>query len=389
MQRFCQPNITLLVRFFLILLLGLLLHPAGSVAQTSMDLVEEKKAPTTVDVMVTVSSSGKTVEEARKKAILAGERQAFYKALVMLSKDKARDIYRSVRNNNLDRYVQSFTVTREVEKPDAFEADIVYRFHHNLMDGLVAVQYGMLGQDLSTPEGDGLLIISVLRNDDVLLTFQEGNQWRSIMNNVALEVGQGLLITPFGDPRDMALLSDEVLIAAEKESLMKVARRYGTRNIVIVTARVIEPQKTTNPLVVEVGLRKVGESSKNERIVRFKALSPDETHDVLFSRAAREICLQLRASLKDYSLFADEDAEKIKPLVIRAEFRSGRQWRTIQKMLLNIEGVESKALRALSPDFAQMTMMYRGTSDPIKQSLLAQGLEVNDSKEYWVVRLPE
>jgi Uncharacterized protein conserved in bacteria (DUF2066) len=355
-----------LLCFFLIALLPLIAHAE------------------TVDITVTAKATKQSAEEAKAQVLNDSQRTAFYMALEKTAPKQARDLYRKLRGSPLSRFIASFTIGREVQKAGYYEADVTYRFDRSALMGLVGEDQG-LNADAGVPTGNGLLIIPPYDPGEKLVLFEPQNLWRAILNKVALEVGQGTLVMPFGDEKDIAILSDETVLSGDPKTLAALARRYGTRNVVIAFAR---SRVTEKGLLVEVVLRKAGGKKQDEIIKRYKAYSQDDTLDKVLGRAALATSLRLRKSLEEYSLFGTPEDRKLKGLVIRAEYQFGHQWRQIQKMLEAAPGLHHLEVGAVGTTFAQATLFYRGSKSDIQQMLLARNLKVDTSKEYWVVRLP-
>ncbi len=356
--------------------------PAIAMEDAPIEAVEEVE---TVDINLTVKGTQDVLADSKKQAINEGEKGAFYKALMKLAPKQARDIYRKLRGEDITRYVVSFTIEREVEKAGYYEADITYRFNKPMLEQVIGVDKGIADAD-GIPTGNGLLIIPPYDTGEAdIWLFERENLWRAILNNVALEVGQGLLVMPFGDPRDVTLLSDNVILSGDEETLAQLARRYGTRNVVIAFAR---SREVDDKPLVEVVLRKAGGKKSEEMVLQYPGRLAEDTLDLLLARAAREVSLKLRESIDDFSVFGVSEADKVKPLVVRAEYGYGRDWRKILETMETLPGLESIEVGAVATHYAQVTLLHRGSQAMVNKAMLARGLNVDTSNTYWVVRLP-
>ncbi len=337
----------------------------------------------TIPIDITVQSSRDTIAQAKKQSMQDGEKQALYQAMNTLAPGKARSLYKSLRGKDITRFVRSYTVTREVVRSGYYEADVTFRFDKSMLHRLTGTK------DKDTPQegaaGDALLIVPPYDTGGDMLLFDRANLWRAILNNVALEIGQGALVMPFGDPRDEAALTDESIIAPDVQEMARLASRYGTRNVVIAYAR---SRMFENKPIVEVILRKPGGKKEDERVLQYKARSEDETLDLMLARAARDVSLRLRDDIEHYTLFGDNEQNRIKGLVLRLEYQHGREWRNMRRMLDTMPGLVKLSVGAISTDYAQVTLMYRGTPELIKKALLAQGFTVNTEHDYWLLSHP-
>ncbi len=344
------------------------------------------KLPETIDVPITVKADNQNAkiapENTKKTAIYDGQRQAFYAAISKVAPTNAKNIYRALRTEDLSAYLQSYTINREVVSEGAYEADIVYRFNRDKLNTITGAERTV--DDNADPTGEGLLILPIYDVGASLLLFERGNQWRYALNDAALEVGQGQMVMPFGDVRDQNITNAQSVVAGEKASLASMARRYGTRNVVIAAAKQGEQS-------LRVSLNRA-EADKGEVInLDFKA-EAGETIEGLLQRAAQATAAKLRDSISDYSLFAPNDANKLKAIVLRAEFENGKQWRYMLEAMRSLPNLERLDLGAVGLQVAQATLLYKGEEGVMRAKMLAKmlerGLIIDDSGEYWVVRVP-
>lgn len=335
-------------------------------------------------VEVTVKGTRPTQSASKKQALAEGKRQAFYQALLELAPEQAREIYRKLRGKPLDRFIKSIKITNEVRKARYYGADVIYHFDKSKLARVIGADRGVR-DEAGVPEGEGLLIIPPYdAAGDQLLLFERQNLWRAVLNNAALEIGGGLLVMPFGDPQDDALLTDEVLLTGNKQVLKEMARRYGTRNVVIAQAR---RRKVEDMPVIEVLLRPAGGSRQDERLLKYKTQDPTETVDVVLRRAARDVASKLNDSLENYSLFGVPPEKRIKHRMVRADYRFGTQWRKILATIESLSQVQHIDIQRLGTTYAILKLSHRGPAAVVKQALEARGLLVNSQRSLWRVGL--
>lgn len=341
-------------------------------------------AAQTIDMPVTIKASKPSAQEAKAQALAEGERQAIYAALDKLAPTQSRVLYRTIQGTDLSRFVVAFTITRSVSKAGYYEADILYRLDKTKLVALIGENQGIAATPAGDPTGHGLLILPAYETaGSKLMLFEPENLWRAILNNVALEVGQGTLVLPFGDKADKAALDNAALLAGSKEIFSRLATRYGTRNVVIVTAKTQEKNGVNS---VEVRLRKPGADAQQDIVLPYVASSPTETLDLLLARAAREVSLKLRASAENYSLFSTSEDQKLKLLVLRADYAQGSQWRTMLALLQALPGLDHLTVDAVGANHAKVSLYYRGESTLLERSLLAHNMVVEKRETFWVMK---
>lgn len=335
------------------------------------------------EVTVQVQTKGESALMARANGLREAESAALLKLLQGIYPEKANEVASRVGSENAGQLVKNFEVLREKSTAHEYAAEIRYIFDREKVDRLIAQERGLAPQIDST----ALLILPVWQEDNALLLWEPENHWRFVMSTIAMQEGRGKLVMPFGDPRDAFIIDHETLLAGDRKAMVELAERYGVRNVVIAQARNVA--KENAPPEIEVLLRRPGLKSKEEiTTVRFKAEPATQTQAQVLERAAQEIARRLAEATTHYSLFADEDAEKVKARVVRAEFRHNREWMQLKRAFDGLSGVEYIDIGAISPRFAQVTFYFRGSDAMIRRALMTRGIEVRDANGYWLLSLP-
>ena len=336
------------------------------------------------EVTVDVEARGESALLARASGLKQAESAALLKLLKEIYPDKAGEIVAKVGPDKAGQLVSSFHVVKEKSLAHSYAAQISYVFDREKVDRLIAEERGLAPQI----DSKALLILPVWQQGSELLLWEPKNRWRHIMSTVAMQEGRGKLVMPFGDPRDAIILSHETLLAGDRKAMVALAERYGVRNVVIAQARNVAPEN--EPPLLRVMLRRPGMKEEAEpTVIEFEAGPDTQTEKQLLESAAREIAQRLAESTTQYSLFADEEAEKIKARVARAEYRHNREWMQIKRAFDGLPGVEYMDIGAISPSFAQVTFYFRGSDAMIRRALMTRGIEVSDAEQYWVITLPK
>jgi hypothetical protein len=346
---------------------------------------KDKQPIPTLDIKIMVKAEKNDAKAAKEAAIHDGLRQAFFQALMQLAPAQARDVYRKVRGADFMRYVKTYTIDREVAKVGSYEAEVLFRFDRTKLNDVIGIEAG-LSESQEDPEGEGLLIIPAYEVGGRALLFEQGNDWRLILNNIALEVGQGALVMPFGDVRDQRTVTFEALLAGDVDTFKKMARRYGTRNVVIATAKA---QIEAEQMVVQVRLRRVGGKKEDDVVLQAKDTTATQTLEGLLAKIAQATAVKLQDSISDYSLFGMSEKNKVHTVVLRAEFAHGFQWRYMVDRLQSVPNLVKLDVGAVGVDFAQATLFHKGDVSVIVHYLQQQGLIIDaNSYRYWVVQVP-
>jgi len=76
-------------------------------------------------------------------------------------------------------------------------------------------------------------------------------------------------------------------------------------------------------------------------------------------------------------------------LKIRASYSSLPQWNQIKQALESFPGIEKLTVKALSPQNADLEIVYRGDTNHIQEHLHQKGLTFSLNSDFWLVSLNE
>lgn len=350
----------------------------------STQVFADKTSDKLMEIDIIAKSSQNDADYAKKVALSDAKKQALYQALLKLSPKCAREIYRNLRSTDLNAYIHSYTINKQKQKAGYYEADVKFRFYKSKLNEVVGIEEGIINSD-ADPAGEGLLIIPLFQAGEKLLLFEQGNEWRYALNDVALEVGQGDLVMPFGDVRDQAIADSSAALSLSKDAFVKMARKYGTRNVVVARAKL---DMSGELPIISVSLQRVGGKSTNNIGKNYTARDERESLMSLFNRAATDTAMRLYHSMNDYSLFGESEANKIKAIVLRAEYPNGKKWREALQKLESLPNLVRLDVGMVSMNSAQVTLLYRGDDAVMKGAIAARGLEMQPVQDgYYLIKL--
>jgi hypothetical protein len=318
---------------------------------------------------------------AQRKALAQGEERAFYEVLKARDPQRADLIFSKVTAAQRSILLKSVSVENENARAGRYEADITYVFEESKIKALLQEQQGVV----TDMEGNGVLLLPLYIDGKTFMLWEPENFWRSTLSRQVLERGRGQLVVPFGDPKDAIILPSATLLGNAKEPILQLARRYGTVNVAIVTARLKE---MNGKRVAEIRLRRPGQADSEETVQIYTAESHKESPERLLQRAGLGTIEKLLAASTEFSLFAKPESQKLKGRVVRAEFPQWKEWTAIRQKMDGLPGVEFVDIGAISSNYAQLTLYYRGEEKAIEQALAGRGLNISTKGEYWTIALP-
>ncbi len=332
------------------------------------------------DITVDVSETGTNATEAKSRGLNRAQQTAFYQLLQQVAKGRELELAKRTPPQQVPHFISRFDILEERSLATTYTAKIRYSFNEKAVRKLMSDAEGL------APEitGNAILVIPLYDDGTGVMLWEGGNRWRSIFNKAALEKGGDDLLVPYGDKKDMLLLDTKNVFTKEKDIFVKMAERYGAKNIVLVLAHLVEQEQ--GPATLEIILRRATADKSEDTHIHFKP-EGEEDSEALLRRAANKIALQLASSAETFALDYSPD-QKLKAQVIRVEFAYPGQWLKLKQALENLAGMEYSAIGAAGPNFTQMILYYRGPQSALQQTIAAKGLSVQADKEFWVVTLP-
>ncbi len=334
-----------------------------------------------MEATVRVDEKADNVMHARSAGLARAEQQAFFRLLEQLIPDEALEVGNKVKPDQVSQMVQSFEILEEKTTAGRYQAEVLYRFNEAAVEKLLSEVKGLVPGSTS----QALLVIPAYDDGKTLKLWEPDNVWRNNLNSIALQAGKGVLVMPYGDPKDVFVVDHETILSGDKETLTKLAERYGTRNVVVAMAKNVA-QEGEMPHI-QVLLRRAGAAKNEETVMDYPAMEAGETKELLLVKAAKEVAERLVNSTQQYSLNYDAEAASMQARVVRAEFRHNRDWMELRRSFDNLPKVEYVDIGAISPGYAQLTLYFRGSDIMIEKALVARGLSVEEVGQYWRVSL--
>lgn len=333
-----------------------------------------KPAPE-MQVVVNVDEYASNAIEAKTKALNAGEKKAIDILLKRLAAGRVAEIYEQVTPEQLVTMIKTFDIQQENTIAGRYSARIGYVFDPIRTTRILKDTEGL--NILS--ETTSLLVLPVLDDGLALQLWEEGNGWRTSLDNAAFKYGDDQLISAYGDPKDKRLMTQETLLSGDAEKLTLLAERYGTRNVAIAVAR---PRVREGSKVLDVFLRRAGAKQDEGRLTF--TLESGETIAQMMDRAAVKVVENLSNTGDRFLLFAPKK-EAINAQIIRFAFDHGREWNRLRRIVSDLAIVDYIQIDSMSVDYALTTVYISSTPNVLRKLLLANGLQVDQQDDYWRV----
>ncbi|MFO1243465.1 MAG: DUF2066 domain-containing protein [Rickettsiales bacterium] len=318
---------------------------------------------------------------AQEKALRIGEKMALYQVLYPRIPKDAEAMVLNLSDQARQNLITNFNILNEIKRGKYYKAQITYTFDDKLIDRLLE---NYKTQATGDTNSQAIMILPVFDDGMVLRIWDEVNPWRDAMHAAALQTGEGRVVVPNGDPEDLKLVDEQVVLSGNNKTLGQLASRYGARSIIVAQTRTVKRDGRTGYRVI---LRRAGGSKEDEQVRDFFPLDGAETTEQVLLRAAKETAAYARDSSKNYGSFLDVGPGAHRAKVIRAEYRNNREWVDIKNIISQTPGVEKVDMDAISSDYAVLTLYYNGAESVIQKLLMSRGVKLEETGKYWTVSM--
>lgn len=321
---------------------------------------------------ILASIEGDSPQDAQEKAIDYAKKRAFFLMLNKLAPEKANDLASTMTTEQIYQHIRGYEVIQDKVVDNYYIAKYKVSVSEDLVKRMLVSD-----ESETSLETNPMLVIPVLNDASRLMLWEGDNIWRSIWNTVALERGEDILIMPFGDPDDMAMVDASTVLSYGYESMSELAKRYGAGEIVVVSATY---QPDRSPIGVLVTLRRLGPDGLDKiKDVYFEGQRKDDTFTLIMSDAAKQVADQLKEVAKQFQGEQERRLAEASEVKIRAEFRRLTDWVSMQAKLRTLPRAVQLTVDKIDIQTADATLFYTGTPEMMEQIMFANGLKVQHS----------
>ena len=339
------------------------------------------------------------MEEARKKGLasLLGK-------FVPEHKDSIMD---GLSDKKIKKIVRKVDITNETVTGERFRADVQISYSAAMFNDLITQKIEAIESDqqlLTTAS----LILPVFETSDRLFMFESTNPWGAAWKDTARNIGRGQLVTPFGDSVDHTIMSAEKALDADFKEFSALRRRYGVRDVVVLSAKFISkealfaPQKPAGDededededeaganqgtLILQVKERRV-QAKKDEIKVLEYIMDASENKDKLMERAARDLGIYVMNLQNQTASEVNKASVEYNRLLMVMPVTTMRRFAWIKERINLVPGVEKLEVLAVKSKQADVQVLFTGTREVLLQSMLDAGLKFDDRTKYLELRL--
>ncbi len=346
-----------------------LLGAAGALAETFMSVGD-----------VSVDVTAKNAAAARDDAIAQAQAKAFDRLVKRLAPNPADQARLHPGQQEIERFVQDFTVQSERTSPVRYIGLFTVRFRASLVRKYLAESGIANVTDLQQ-----VVVVPVYRGVSGASLWGQGNPWRAAWERGSLGDGPVTMILPNGDGFDTASLSAAAAQDGDMAAITSMMARYHAAGLVVAVAAPIDPaQGPAGGLSITISTYD-GNGAKGSQIETVQPI-PDELPEKTFLRGVSAAAAALQSGWRNSvgssgstGLVAptapDQTADLAGPAVtypISMPIAALGDWVRLRDQLGGLTGVQRLSLDVVTRDGVAFTLDYAG--DPIAlQSALAGG----------------
>jgi len=326
---------------------------------------------------VAVDVTAEAAAVARKQALSNGKRRAFQILLKRLTLRIEHQNLPKLSDNEIDAYINDFSVSNEKNSPIRYLALLSFRFKSEAVRALLSDQGFSFAETVSKP----VLVLPVFLASEALILWDEPNPWRDAWTMRNKRNGLVPTILPLGDLADIAAIGAEQSMDGDMQRLNAIAQRYGASETLVAFGVLrVDIAKTLRSL--EVYLTRYGSKLREQTDVVTFSQKENETVDNLLSRAANEMTL------------VDEDNWKRDNLIQLSNFGiipvtlsiSGlKNWISLRARLRSVAVVRRAEIVLLSKDEVRLNLHYFGETKQLVLALEQADLKLVQEEASWVL----
>lgn len=331
---------------------------------------------TVSDVAVDVTDA--TASQARERALLDGQRQAFQKLMQRLATDT------NVRAPRLDEstltgLVRSIDVANERTSAVRYLATLTVRFNPAAVREAMAAAGVAFTETRARP----MLIVPVYAVGGSTVLFDDRNPWREAWVRRPPRDTLVPIVVPLGDLRDIGELGAREAMAGDTVKLEAIARRYGAAEAVVAVAAVSLDAITAKPTVALTVIRHAG-GGDSTLVDSFTGDSADQA-EALLAKAVDWVERELERLWKEDNAVGPGQDER--QITFSIPIASLAEWTEIRRRLSGIGLVRKAEVVQLTRQEGRLAVSYVGETGQLKSALAQRDLELIESEGEAILRL--
>jgi hypothetical protein len=374
-----------LCRALAAVLFGLLALPAASRAQTDQAVFQVSG--------IAVDATAADAVAARRQALLEGQREGLDRLLHRLVPAAEQRLLPEVGDLNIERYVSNFEIASEELSTTRYIAQLTVRYEPDAVRELLQTASLSFAQARSEP----LVVLPLYKGPDGARLWPDGNPWWQAWEDNLDPERLLRLVLPLGDLEDMASVSVDQAEARDQAALTALASRYGSEDVLVVTAKVLEPGAPADaPPAAAPGAPAPAAAAPAvqltmERVGRVEQVNPPETVPGRAGQTLQDLLAEAVRSLQDSLDERWKSANLLRfdqagLMVVDIPITALSDWVGINKGLESLPEVSQVEIATFARDNVRAQIRYIGDQFRLEQALARLGLALSREGDSWLLR---
>jgi Uncharacterized protein conserved in bacteria (DUF2066) len=351
-------------------LLGLLGLPSAGLAQSDPAVFQVSG--------IEVDATAENAVAARQEAVAAGQEAGLDRLLRRLVPAENHGLLPAAGGLDVDRYVQNFEIANEELSSTRYLAQLTVRYDPQAVRELLETSGLSFAQTRSAP----IVVLPVYEGPGGARLWPEDNPWWQAWADNLDPERLLRLVLPLGDLEDMAGLTVEQAQARDPAALAALARRYGSEDVLVVTATPLPAAEAAGAPAVTLAMERVGGDDRTNppETLRGRAGQPLEE---LLAEAARGVQNSLDERWKQANLLRFDQAGV---MVVDVPIAALSDWVGISRGLESLPEVSQVEVATFARDKVRAQIRYIGDQFRLEQALARLGLALSREGESWLLR---
>lgn len=324
---------------------------------------------------VAVDVTAEAAAEARKQAHSEGKSRAFQRLLERLTLRIEHPGLPELTPEEIDTYVNDFSVSDEKNSPVRYLARLTFRFKSEAVRSLLNDHGFSFAETVSKP----VLVLPVFQEAGALILWDDPNPWRDAW--AARKNKQGLVPTllPLGDLADIAAIGAEQAMDGDLQRLNAIAQRYGASDTLVVFG-VLRVEAAKARRVLDVYFTRYGRQHQEQTEVVSFPQEQDEPVAQLLLRAANEMTYVVEDNWKRDNLLQFSNSGVISVVL---PIGGLKDWVSVRARLGGVAVVRRAEMVLLSKDEVRLNLHFFGDTRQLALALEQADLKLFQEEGKW------
>lgn len=273
--------------------------------------------------------------------------------------------------------IKDYEVTNEQLSAVRYIGTYTFRFREKA----VSEYFSVSGVSFTETGSKTLMVLPVFQKDGKNSIWSEDNIWMHAWGAAELSRGLVPVEVPIGDLMDISDIDDHNALSYSRSNLDRMLARYGASEAAVMIAvpdmmliAVNEDSEIAKGRLRISIYRTDRATAEHVKDIHVEA-DGTETREALYNRAVLNAYKALQTDWKSKTLASLAQSQSYD---VRAQFKTLKQWATIQQALSGVAGLSDLSVRSVKRSEAHISFIFRGDEQHLRDALRQSALKMGD-----------